>query len=190
MAIGFQDEQSAVVQAINRAYKQGILVFSAASNERRLDDVYCPANVTDQVFGIFSTDAGICQSSSLNPAPLPESFAIFGEGVEVEEGHPLRRGTSYSTSMAAGLAAALLDFSRQDRDKDDGSIITRLGSRPHMQGVFHEMAKVDNGYLCLQPWSLLKREDKAVTRERQREWIRGTIERVLQPNKLRRAGRS
>lgn len=194
MAIGFKETQPAVVQAVDRAHKQDILIFSAASNERKLDDVCCPANVTDQVFGVFSTNAGICESRSLNPAPLGESFAIFGEGVEVEEVHPLRRGTSYSTSVAAGLAAALLDFSRQDRGEDDGTILSRLGSRPHMHGVFREMAKTDNGYLCLQPWSLLKSGDalamapKEVARKKQREWIRGTIERLLQPNKLRRAG--
>ncbi|KAK0753522.1 hypothetical protein B0T18DRAFT_424063 [Schizothecium vesticola] len=195
MAIGFKEEQGPVVQAVDRAHKQGILIFSAASNERKFDDVYCPANVTDQVFGVFSTDAGICESRSLNPAPLPESFAVFGEGVEVEEGHPLRRGTSYSTSVAAGLAAALLDFSRQDRAEDDRSILSRLGSRPHMQGLFREMAVADNGYLCLRPWSLLKSEDtlamapKEAARKQQRVWIRGTIERLLQPKTLRRAGR-
>ncbi|KAK1706680.1 hypothetical protein BDP67DRAFT_582282 [Colletotrichum lupini] len=188
MAIGFKLEQDAVVKAVGRAHTQGILIFSAASNNRRVDDVCCPANMAEQVFAIFSTDAGICQSRSLNPAPLPGTwnFAIFGEGVEVKEGRPLRSGTSYSTSVAAGLAALLLDFSRQDRDENDGSIFSRLGSRPYMQSVFREMAVTDNEYLCLRPWKLLKTGE--VPRKQQRDWIRGTIERLLQPNQLRRAG--
>ncbi|KAK1528597.1 extracellular alkaline serine protease [Colletotrichum costaricense] len=192
MAIGFQVAQKAIVEAIRRAHTQGILIFSAASNKGRLENVYCPANMIEEVFGIFSTNAGIYHSSSLNPAPLPESFAVFGENIELEEGLPLCRGTSYSTSVAAGLAAALLDFSRQDRAKDDESILSQLGSRPHMRSVFREMAVMPRKeYLCLQPWSLLKSAtaSEKVPRDQQRDWIRGSIERWLEPNWLLRAGR-
>ncbi|KAK0375213.1 extracellular alkaline serine protease [Colletotrichum limetticola] len=184
--------QKAIVEAIRRAHTQGILIFSAASNEGRLENVYCPANMIEEVFGIFSTNASIYHSSSLNPAPLPESFAVFGENIELEEGLPLYRGTSYSTSVAAGLAAALLDFSRQDRAKDDESTLSQLGSRPHMRSVFREMAVMPRKeYLCLQPWSLLKSAtaSKKVPRDQQRDWIRGSIERWLEPNWLLRAGR-
>ncbi|WKT53987.1 hypothetical protein QSH57_004571 [Fusarium oxysporum f. sp. vasinfectum] len=50
----------------------------------------------------------------------------FGEGIEIAEDKPLLIRTSYSTSIAAGLAAMLLDFSRQETDKRDIRNISRL----------------------------------------------------------------
>ncbi|KAL8364202.1 hypothetical protein RB601_009781 [Gaeumannomyces tritici] len=186
MAIGFEKEQIAVVEAIGRAHKKDILIFSAASNRGNLDNVCCPANLINQVFGICSTNARNCPSGELNPEPLHNSFAIFGENVEVVEDGELRCGTSYSTSIAAGLAATLLDFSRQDRVKDDRSMLSRLNSHLHMWHVFRKMSKYKDGYYCLRPWVLLKTDDLYGVEE-QRAWIRGTIERVLQPENLGQA---
>jgi hypothetical protein len=195
MAIGFEKTQQPLAEAILRAHGKGILIFSAASNGRNVDPVYCPAIFTDQVFGIFSTDAGIRESRSLNPSPLdPEnSFAIFGEDVEPPygDGGPMVRGTSYSTSIAAGLAAALLDFSRQEMEKPGAPDLSRLKRRQQMKRVFREMANRGNGYYCIRPWKLLSPDltyevcgTRAEMRKRQRKWIRGSIERLLPEEKL------
>ncbi len=195
MAIGFGNEQKPVNEAIGRAHSKGILIFSAATNGRNVDPIYCPAILTDQVFGIFSTDAGIRESRSLNPsAQDQDSFAIFGEDVELpweENGRRLLvRGTSYSTSIAAGLAALLLDFSRQEQkpDKSESDVpdLSTLKERRKMKRAFLYMADRDGSYCCLRPWKLLNdkfmsgtwssRED---VRGKQRKWIRGTVERLL-----------
>lgn len=186
MAIGFENEHQPLVEAIGRAHARGILIFSAASNGRNIDPVYCPAIITDQVFGMFSTNAGVRESTSINPSPLDASvsFAIFGEDVEIHEDGPLLKGTSYSTSIGAGVAAALLDFSRQGHDGNIGRL-SGLRGRQQMKRVLLEMSTPDGNYKCIRPWSLLKTDARqAEDRSVQREWIRGTIERLLQPENL------
>ncbi|KAI1131558.1 subtilisin-like protein [Nemania abortiva] len=177
MAIGFENKQMSIVDAVDRAHQKCIHIFSAASNSANLGSVYCPASSAD-VFCIFSTNAVIRESRSLNPSPLrTESFAIFGEDVLITEGRPLLRGTSYSTSIAAGLAAALLDFARQKTYKPGPSGLSELKKRQQLKSVFRKMAEKDNGYYCIQPWKLLKAN--TMEREEQREWIQGTIERLM-----------
>lgn len=191
MAIGFKKEQPLVVEAIGRAHRHGILIFSAASNDRNQDPVYCPANETDKVFGVFSTDAGIRESRTLNPTPLdPNSFAIFGEQIELEENLPLLRGTSYSTSIMAGLAAALLDFVQQEPERPHAAALSKLKNRPQLTRVFQDMAEVDNDLFCIRPWKLLHHglgadehggpEDMI----QQREWIWSRLVQLMEKDRL------
>ncbi|KAI0543779.1 subtilisin-like protein [Xylaria curta] len=185
MAIGFEHKQMPIVDAVDRAHRKGIHIFSAASNSGNLGSIYCPAILTEQVFGIFSTDAVIRESRSLNPSPLdPDSFAIFGENVQLytEEG-PLVRGTSYSTSIAAGLAGTLLDFAKRETNRDGSSELSELKKRQQLKRVFREMSRPDGRYHCIRPWKLLN-HDYMHEGSKQREWIRGTIKRLLQPEKL------
>ncbi len=188
MALGFKKYQPDIAQAITRARGAQILIFSAASNAQNMDGIYFPAKDYHQVFGIFSTNGGNRESTELNPSPdgRQHCFAIFGDGIELAEDAPLVRGTSYSTSIAAGLAAMLLDFSRQELDEAD---LSRLREMAAMAGVFVEITSEssDGKYKCIRPWDLLKRglrpTNSAVTdeqRKEQREWIRGTIERLLE----------
>lgn len=191
MAIGFNDYQREVATAISRARAKQILVFSAVSNAQNMDSILFPAKDHGQVLGMFSTNGGNRESRDINPSPddRPHSLAIFGEGVEIAEDLPLVTGTSYSTSIAAGLAATLLDFSRQETDREDISDISRLEEMGVMTMVFLEMAREssDGRYKCIRPWDLLKSQlrsrDEITTstqRKNQREWIRGTIERLIE----------
>ncbi|CVL02617.1 uncharacterized protein FMAN_00120 [Fusarium mangiferae] len=182
MALGFKEYQPEIAKAIARARSKQILIFSAASNSQNMQRIYFPAKDHYQVFGIFSTNAGNRESRDLNPSPdeRQHSFAIFGEGVEIAEDKPLLSGSSYSTSIAAGLAGMLLDFSRQETDKEDVPDISRLRDMEVMTRIFLEMAREssDGRYKCIRPWDLLK-SGKDIHRAKQREWIRGTIERLL-----------
>lgn len=187
MAIGFEKEQPALVEAISRAHAHGILIFSAASNARNIGPVYCPAIITDKVFGMFSTNAGIRESSSINPSPMadPANLAIFGENVEIDESGPLVTGTSLSTSIAAGVAALVLDFSRQGHNSAMSSTLLSVRGRQQIKRVLLEMSSGDAGYNCICPWSLLHSGAEYVNNRRaQRDWIRGTIERLMQPANL------
>ncbi|KAK7992358.1 arabinosidase [Apiospora saccharicola] len=58
----------AVESAVRRAKAKAILIFSAASNQRNMDEIYCPANLDDCVFGIFAANAGNRESRDLNPS--------------------------------------------------------------------------------------------------------------------------
>ncbi|KAF5674770.1 serine threonine kinase [Fusarium circinatum] len=182
MALGFKEYQPEIAKAVARARSKQILIFSAASNSQNMESIYFPAKDHHQVFGIFSANAGNRESRDLNPSPDDRQhiLAIFGEGVEIAEDKPLLSGTSYSTSIAAGLAGMLLDFSRQDTDKADVPDISRLSNMEVMMKVFLEMAREssDGRYKCIRPWDLLK-SGMNMHRTKQREWIRGTIERLL-----------
>ncbi|KLO86455.1 Uncharacterized protein LW93_11231 [Fusarium fujikuroi] len=182
MALGFEEYQPEIAKAIARARSTQILIFSAASNSQNMKRIYFPAKDHYQVFGIFSTNAGNRESRDLNPSPdeRQHSFAIFGEGIEIAEDKPLLSGSSYSTSIAAGLAGMLLDFSRQETDKEDVPDMSRLRDMEVMTRIFLEMAREssDGKYKCIRPWDLLK-SGKDIHRAKQREWIRGTIERLL-----------
>ncbi|KAF4448404.1 serine/threonine protein kinase [Fusarium austroafricanum] len=182
MALGFRPYQPEIAKAIARARTKQILIFSAASNSQNMERIYYPAKDHHQVFGIFSTNAGNRESRDLNPSPddRQHSLAIFGEGVEIAEDKPLLSGTSYSTSIAAGLAGMLLDFSRQETDKRDVPDVSMLKHMDVMMKVFLEMAREssDGRYKCIRPWDLLK-SGTDVHRAEQRKWIRGTIERLI-----------
>ncbi|KAM4055141.1 short chain dehydrogenase [Hirsutella rhossiliensis] len=160
MALGFREHQPDIADAITKARGQQILIFSVASNARNMDRIYFPARIHDQVFGIFSTNGGNRESRDLNPSPddRQHSFAIFGEGVELTENAPLVRGTSYSTSIAAGLAAMLLDFSRQETSQVEAFDLSRLREMKVMTRVLLEMAREssDGKYKCIRPWDVLR----------------------------------
>ncbi|KAG5762508.1 hypothetical protein H9Q72_009387 [Fusarium xylarioides] len=134
MALGFKEYQPEIAKAVARARSKQILIFSAASNSQNMESIYFPAKDHHRVFGIFSTNAGNRESRDLNPSPddRQHSLAIFGEGVEIAEDKPLLSGTSYSTSIAAGLAGMLLDFSRQEVDKNDVPDISRLSHMDYL----------------------------------------------------------
>ncbi|KAI3570914.1 hypothetical protein IWW34DRAFT_345506 [Fusarium oxysporum f. sp. albedinis] len=123
-----------------------------------MEHIHFPAKDHHQLFGIFSTNGVNRESRDLNPSPddRQHSLAIFGEDVEIAEDKPLKRGTSYSTPIAAGLAAMLLDSSRQETDKVDGFDLSRMKEMKMMTNVLVGMPKEsrDGKYKCIRPWDL------------------------------------
>ncbi|KAK8879700.1 serine threonine kinase [Apiospora arundinis] len=200
MAIGFSNHNKTVEAAVRRARANGILIFSAASNQRNIGEICCPANMEDCVFGMFVANAGNREARELNPSMSAGNrlhcFAIFGEDLEWNENERLIRGSSYSTSMAAGLAALLLQFSRQKVDGENNNNsghrgtmdLASLKDMRGMTSVFCRMSKKDGSCECIRPWSLLRSEyepkvwepiEKERSREQQRNWIRQTIDQCL-----------
>ncbi|TQN66001.1 Subtilisin [Colletotrichum shisoi] len=115
MAIGFATEVPELKTVLKKAFAANILVFAAASNHNNMSGVVYPARWGECVFGVFSTNAGAKNSREINPTGRgrDENFAILGEGIKVLTGET-RKGTSYSTAIACGLAARLLDFVKQN----------------------------------------------------------------------------
>ncbi|KAF6514081.1 hypothetical protein HZS61_006337 [Fusarium oxysporum f. sp. conglutinans] len=119
MALGSKEYEPEIAIAIAKARAHQILILSANSSSRNMEHIHIPAKDHHQVSGILSTNGVNRESRDLNPYPddRQHSPGMFGEDIEIAEDKPLKRGTSYSTSIAASLAAMLLDSSRQETDK-------------------------------------------------------------------------
>ncbi|KAF4435106.1 hypothetical protein FACUT_7407 [Fusarium acutatum] len=120
ISAGFRNYSRELDEAVTKAKAAGILVIAAASNWQNTNTVAFPARHNLSTICIYSTNTGN-QSSSFNPEPRADTqnFAILGEGFQ----HPDQRrnermgGTSMATAVAAGLAARIVDFSRQKDNK-------------------------------------------------------------------------
>ncbi|TXC08008.1 hypothetical protein FocTR4_00002485, partial [Fusarium oxysporum f. sp. cubense] len=120
ISAGFRNYSKELDDAVTRAKASGVLVIAAASNWQNKNTVAFPARHNLSAMCIYSTNTGN-QSSSFNPEPRADTqnFAILGEGFQ----HPDQRrnermsGTSMATAVAAGLAARIVDFSRQKDNK-------------------------------------------------------------------------
>ncbi|KAF4447233.1 hypothetical protein F53441_9220 [Fusarium austroafricanum] len=149
IASGFERDHALMRRAIKRAASDGTVVFAAASNYGNIRQVTFPARMQD-VICVYCTDGRAKVSQSINPAAQTtksRNFAILGEGVSVPPSiREQLTGTSVATSIAAGLAGRLLDFSRQ---KDCRQTIRCVGSLASVEGisaVFSHMAKGAEDY--------------------------------------------
>ncbi|KAK2018695.1 extracellular alkaline serine protease [Colletotrichum eremochloae] len=157
MAFGFTSSEPKLRDILKSALSSKILVFAAASNHGNLSGVAYPAIWSDYVFGIFSTNAMGLNSHQINPTGCGRNnFAILGEGVKLSSGKTVD-GTSYSTAIACGLAARLLDFAGQMHlsTQKYGDFRGELKDKMGMERVFRSLSKDSAGYNCIIPWSLL-----------------------------------
>ncbi|RMJ15230.1 hypothetical protein CDV36_005140 [Fusarium kuroshium] len=138
-----------------------ILVFAAASNWQNISGVAYPASMADRVICIFCCNGGLKPSRNWNPDPRAHAanFTMLGEDVELDSGERLSGGTSVSTALAAGLAAKLLDFSRQPDVQSWMSKASRdkMRTKAGMSAILKEMSRnnVSEGYQCVAPWEIL-----------------------------------
>ncbi|KAH8880194.1 hypothetical protein GQ53DRAFT_813446 [Thozetella sp. PMI_491] len=157
MACGFREHNQELLDQIKLALTHKILFFAAASNDSNAGEVAYPARHHDQVLCMFSTDGGIKNSRSLNPgagSALP-NLAILGENVAVSPGSPSDSGTSISTAIAVGLAARLLDFSRQPSAECLIRAAPSLREKAGMSRLLMTISQLDEMYHCIRPWALL-----------------------------------
>ncbi|KAI0534306.1 hypothetical protein GGR58DRAFT_520508 [Xylaria digitata] len=186
IASGFEHDDEDIRRKIKLATANDTLVFAAASNYGNMKTIFFPARLRNDVFGIFSTDArakvaGV--SLSINPPRRRKgyNFAILGEDVVVSPYEKPVTGTSYATSIAAGLAAKLIDFSRQSTPASSIRLVNHLHSFEGMAAVFMKMVGEETSYHCLRPWKLLEHalpdETRQCKRERVCDIISGALER-------------
>jgi hypothetical protein len=130
--------------------------------------------------------------SNFNPARSSNSttnFAVLGEEVEKvqtgSERHPgYDSGTSIATFIAAGIAALVIDFSRQEDCKEIILDQARLKTVAGMKKIFSEMADggYDGGYDGLVPQRVLQCSNPGVKKRdlaSRRKYIAETISRAL-----------
>lgn len=140
---------------------------------------------------IFSATAD-GKRSNFNPPRSRKSttnFAVLGEQVEKVqidlESHPgYDSGTSIATFIAAGIAALVIDFSRQEEGKKIIVDQERLKTVAGMKEIFAEMADGgdDGGYDGLVPQRVLECSKPDVRKRglaARRAYIAETISRDL-----------
>ncbi|KAF3070179.1 Subtilisin E [Trichoderma lentiforme] len=122
MSFGIREYNKPMQEAISRALANQTLLFAAASNDGANLGRAFPAKYPS-VFCIHSTD-GNGNPSSFNPTADDKdvNFSLLGENVSShwpigKNGHfehvNVMSGTSVATPIAAGLAASILSFVRQ-----------------------------------------------------------------------------
>jgi subtilisin family serine protease len=120
---GMQKDVPTIATALNRALKEGILIFASASNSGAKYPITFPA----RLHGIFCTGSadGLGAPSPFNP-PFEgeEKYSALGEAVSGactgDLSHQFgyhaatktirRDGTSTATPLAAGITALLIDY--------------------------------------------------------------------------------
>ncbi|KAL7936385.1 hypothetical protein V8C35DRAFT_320762 [Trichoderma chlorosporum] len=159
MSFGIREHHDGMRRAISNALHKDTLLFAAASNDGANLGRAFPAKYPG-VFCIHSTD-GNGNPSAFNPTADDKdvNFSLLGENVlshwpfgikDHKDSVKSISGTSVATPIAAGLAAAILSFVRQQEHKlvpagDDKLLGTWLKEAHSMNEVFKSMVKQTRG---------------------------------------------
>ncbi|KAK4041913.1 subtilisin BL [Parachaetomium inaequale] len=155
ISAGFLEESPKLEEAVRKASAANRLIFASASNWGNVDGVAFPARHAGTIC-IFSTDTAD-KPSKFNPEPRQDAhnFALLGEGWQsYADPQKYNKGTSMATAAAAGLAALILDFSRQSDNKDTfwaGQVLQTSS----MVAIFHAISKPAGRFRCVEPKHLL-----------------------------------
>ncbi|EHK42494.1 hypothetical protein TRIATDRAFT_319912 [Trichoderma atroviride IMI 206040] len=181
ISAGFVDHSPRLQDAVQKASAANTLVFAAASNWGNWKPVAFPARHNLYTICIFSTDTHN-RPSKFNPERRPNAhnFAILGEdfqhpGIANERVH----GTSTATAAAAGLAALIIDFTRQQGNYE---VITRAADVSKMLGmiaVFNAMSERAGEFKCIMPLKLLPAKNNDMDNQEMRAYIRESLSRGM-----------
>ena len=158
---------------MQEAHQRGILILASASNSGANDPITFPANLPT-VLCIGAADGMGNRSDFTSYKFGVEKYmalgvAVNGASVPFKNGLDGRRsGSSTATPVATGIAALLIDYTRQWLDDCDAQNID------NMRKLFLAMSIQTEGnpVRYLAPWSLFEHQDP-------RETIKRIIERPL-----------
>ncbi|KAH6871551.1 peptidase S8/S53 domain-containing protein, partial [Thelonectria olida] len=163
MSFGLDDDSDwddEMQKAVTDAYAMKKAVFAAASNYGGNKERTYPAKA-ETVFCIHATD-GNGNESEVDPTPLRncDNFSTLGVAVPCGfsgDEEVFKTGTSYSTPIAAGIAANIMDLADWLQSEEELTLAQRnkLRSYEGMKGVFRLMApqqRQDYDYVA--PWNL------------------------------------
>ncbi|UPK91186.1 hypothetical protein LCI18_002121 [Fusarium solani-melongenae] len=137
--------------AITKAEAQGILIFAAASNDGANSPRAFPTCIIDKVLAIHATD-GHGNPCGINPTPLKQhfNFSTLGAGIPslLDKPNVLKAATSFSTPIAAGMAANILTLAQTCLD--DWSLRRLAFQKGGMQAILlnASIPRDHYNYLC------------------------------------------
>ncbi|EXM20514.1 hypothetical protein V3481_016340 [Fusarium oxysporum f. sp. vasinfectum] len=177
ISLGFSNPSQTMEDEIARAAAERVLIFASAANHtvHEQQPIRFPASMS-QVFCIFSADAE-GKLSSFNPEPKRGSYNFMFPGERIKgawpachtEGVPdiihqnnityrIMSGTSCATPIAAAVAAGVLEFVWQPRQRPIKNL-HGFRTRSGMERVFLEMARArilgDRVVYYVLPWTLI-----------------------------------
>ncbi|KAL7936517.1 peptidase S8/S53 domain-containing protein [Trichoderma chlorosporum] len=161
------------------------LIFTAASNLGFNNQVTFPAclSTSSKVLCFFATN-GRGEPARFNPRAIPRTynFALLGEGIQIDPMDPPIGGTSFSTMIAAAIAAYIMDFANHPETMGKIKDVQYLREVEGMASVFASMCWGEReNYHVLSPWLLgIHSETVELSREENREAICRNISRALQ----------
>lgn len=151
-------DSNPIRKAILDAHAADVLVFAAAHNDADSHPISFPASM-DEVICVGSTD-GVGNKSDFSTKELPagRSVSTVGEGV-LCFGNAFRSGNSYATPIAAGIAAAILDF-MWPVEPGNSPYFKKLRTQEGMICAFEWLkgkTKTEDVHRILIPWFLFER---------------------------------
>ena len=157
MSFGLPETNAAIQAAIESAEAMGVIIFAAASNYGGNTSRAFPASV-DKVLCIHAAD-GYGNPSGINPSVRRWCENISTLGVAIRsfcEYDVYLDGTSYSTPVAAAIAANVLRFVRDETKAGNLTEYQRKQafSRGGMRNILLAMseARFGGGYDYVVPW--------------------------------------
>jgi len=169
------NEVPKIREAIEKASNRGVITLASASNEGLNKPITFPASIGEpMVFCIGSADATGTRSRFSPVAKGTPKYsaigeAVLGAGFSKPDWTPKRvrkDGTSISTPVTAGIAAQLIEYTRQFLDPREDA-----ASFENMRKLFLAMSIESRGrsYRFLAPWSLFGFDSDAVRKEKFKE---------------------
>lgn len=160
MSFGLEDKVYEIQEAIDAAAAKNIMIFAAARNDGGNKPVAFPA-YRPNVVAVFATDP-FGNFSRFTPTGLAGrfNFSVLGEAVLSAWPHPTNKGftarkwgTSFSTPIAVGIAALLIEYAKQkilpQADSREKERIQDLRSHAGMEAVFRLISSERHGYYYL-----------------------------------------
>lgn len=196
LSLGFKSRDKSIENALKEAInpKKGNtgsrprLVFAAAANWGFNRGLAFPASMKG-VICVHAT-SGNGYDGQINPSSAVDhqlNFPVGTLGITIESAWQGERvwlkGTSYSTPIAAAVAANVLEFDRQQRRGKGVILRSSLESYRGMKAAMSLMCTDNNdgGYSYFAPWVVYEKQVDAYSPEKIRttEQIRGAIEERL-----------
>lgn len=155
MSFGLAEKDGAIKAAIDEAERNGVIMFAAASNYGGHTGRSFPARL-EKVLCIHASD-GNGNKSGIDPSPKlgRENFTTLGIGIpSITEAGVRLSGTSYSTPVAAGIAANVLRFVQHLNESGllSDEYRKEAFSRMGMRSILLAMSNTIDDYHFIVPW--------------------------------------
>lgn len=193
--MGFDSPQDQIREAIKDAENQDILVFASASNggANKIDPISFPARFYTKVFCIHASDAfGNKVTSSPPPQIDKENFSVIGAGINSAwppAAMERKSGTSFSTPIAAAIAALVLEYVNQRNEDCPGAEGKApafledhrkvLHTREGMAAVLKKMGSpLAEKFRYLRPWVLWGEKGRRYDHQRVLTDLKALVENI------------